>query len=73
MTRAIRSRAGLSAALVVSLATIAAAQTAPRPAVGAERAFAPPPRVERTLANGLKVVVARFATVPKVSVSLRVR
>ena len=28
------------------------------PAVGPERPFAPPPRVERTLANGLRVVVA---------------
>ncbi len=45
----------------------------PRPAVGPERAFAPPPRVERTLSNGLKVVVARFTTVPKVSVALTFR
>ena len=63
--------------LVCGAAVVAAGQTPatppPRPAVGPERAFAPPPRVERTLPNGLKVVVARFATVPKVSVYLTLR
>ena len=34
------------------------AQT-PRPAVGPERPFTPPPRVERTLPNGLRVVAVR--------------
>jgi zinc protease len=64
-------------ALVLWAATLGAGQTPPvppqRPAVGPERAFAPPPRVERTLPNGLTVVVARFATVPKVSVYLTIR
>jgi predicted Zn-dependent peptidase len=51
----------------------APAQSLPRPAVGPERAFTPPPRVERTLANGLRVVAARYATVPKVSIVLTVQ
>jgi predicted Zn-dependent peptidase len=50
----------------------ASAQT-PRPAVAPERPFAAPPRVERTLANGLRVVAVRYATVPKVSVVLTVQ
>jgi predicted Zn-dependent peptidase len=44
-----------------------------RPPVGPERPFTPPPRVERTLPNGLRVVAVRFATVPKVSVVLTVQ
>jgi zinc protease len=54
---------------------IALAQTAatPRPAVGPERPFDAPPRIERTLPNGLQVVTVRFATVPKVSVVLTMR
>ena len=63
-------------ALALAVAGPSAAQSAavpPRPALGPERAFAPPARVERTLANGLKVVVARFPTVPKVSVALTLR
>ncbi len=52
----------------------ATAQNAPaRPAVAPERPFTPPPRVERTLANGLRVVSVRYATVPKVSVVLTVQ
>jgi zinc protease len=76
MIRAMLRAVGLPFTFVLCAAASAVAQTAgapPRPAVGPERAFAPPPRVERTLANGLKVVVARFATVPKVSVSLTFR
>lgn len=42
----------------------------PRPGVGPERTFTPPPREERVLPNGLRVIVARYATVPKVSVLL---
>jgi zinc protease len=48
------------------------AQT-PRPAVGPERPFTPPPRAEKTLANGLRVIAVRFPTVPKVSVVLTVQ
>jgi zinc protease len=45
----------------------------PRPAIGAERPFVPPPRVERTLSNGLRVVAVRYATVPKVSAVLTIQ
>ena len=69
------------AARLVSLAAIAAlmppthavAQALPKPAVGPERAFAPPPRVERTLANGLRVIAVRYATVPKVTALLTIQ
>ncbi len=56
-----------------SLATVAHAQAPPRPPIGAERPFTPPPRVERTLSNGLRVVAVRYATVPKVSAVLTVQ
>jgi zinc protease len=52
---------------------VLSAQTTPRPAVGAERPFTPPPRIERTLPNGLHVVALRYATVPKVSVVLTIK
>jgi zinc protease len=65
-------------ALVCGLAVtpaIAGAQApaTPRPAIAPERPFAPPPRAERTLSNGLRVVAVRYATVPKVSVVLTVQ
>ncbi len=72
----LHARVALSAALLtVPAATWAQTPPAPpaRPAVGPERPFAPPPRVERTLPNGLRVVIARFATVPKVSAFLTIR
>lgn len=69
-----------AAAAVVVLAAFSAAgaprvnaQTSARPAVGPERQFTPPPRVEKTLPNGLRVVAVRFVTVPKVSVVLTVQ
>jgi predicted Zn-dependent peptidase len=55
----------------VFVASIAPAQT-DRPAVGPDRPFQLAPRVERTLANGLRVIVTRQAVVPKVSVTLTV-
>jgi predicted Zn-dependent peptidase len=63
---------GLIALFGVAVAP-AHAQAPSRPAVAPERAFTPPARVERTLANGLRVIVARYATVPKVSVVLTVQ
>lgn len=58
-------------ASVVAQTPAAAADQAPaRPAVGPERPFTPPAREERVLANGLRVVVGRYATVPKVTVLL---
>ena len=58
---------------ILGIAATVDAQAPPRPAVGPERPFTPPARVERTLPNGLRVVVARYATVPKVSVVLTVQ
>ncbi|MEW6323542.1 MAG: pitrilysin family protein [Acidobacteriota bacterium] len=60
----------LGAMLLAAPASVVA-QSA-RPAVGPERQFTPPPRVERTLANGLRVVTVRYATVPKVTAILTV-
>ena len=57
---------------ILIVPAVALAQT-PRPAVGPERAFTPPPRAEKTLANGLRVIAVRFPTVPKVSVVLSVQ
>jgi zinc protease len=56
---------------LVSLTTSAAAQSE-RPAVGPERPFQLAPRVEKTLANGLRVIVTRQTAIPKVSVTLTV-
>jgi zinc protease len=72
MSRLTRMMAFAAAALLLQ-STPVSAQTTPRPAVGPERPFAAPPRVERTLPNGLQVVTVRYATVPKVSVVLTVR
>ncbi len=66
-------------ALALVLAVLAAPAFAqpvsapPRPAVGPERPFRPVARVERTLPNGLHVIVAQRPTVPKVSVLLTVK
>jgi len=75
-------RAAACAALGVALASPAVAQTpkavgpagndATRPAVGPERPFRLAPRVERTLPNGLRVIVTRQTAVPKVSVTLTI-
>ncbi len=51
--------------------TPAAAPT--RPAVGPDRPFSPPGRSERTLPNGLRIVIVQKPTVPKVSVLLTLR
>lgn len=44
-----------------------------RPAVGPARPFNAPPRHEATLANGLRVVVARDASIPKITAVLVVK
>src|SRR5687768_8910454 len=67
-----RSAAAIAAAFVL-IPGIVLAQSAPRPAVGPERTFTPPARVERALPNGLRVVSVRYATVPKVSVVLTIQ
>ena len=51
--------------------SLATAQTT-LPPVGPERPFAPAPRVERTLANGLRVITLRHATVPKATAVLTI-
>jgi zinc protease len=58
-------------AAAVGFASGASAQTE-RPSVGPERPFQLAPRVEKTLANGLRVIVTRQDVVPKVSVTLTV-
>src|SRR5262252_6036364 len=64
-------RCQLKVALALALvATVASAQE--RPAVGPERPFQLAPRVEKTLPNGFRVIVARQTGVPKVSVMLTV-
>ena len=55
---------------LVSLASPALAQD--RPAVGPERPFQLAPRIEKTLANGLRVIVTRQTAIPKVSITLTV-
>jgi zinc protease len=54
---------------VLSVTTVVAQE---RPAVGPERPFQLAPRIEKTLPNGLRVVVTRQTVVPKVTVMLTV-
>ena len=64
---------GLLLAAVLLAPGVSLGQTSPRPTPGPERPFTPPPRVERTLSNGLRVIAVRYPTVPKVSVVLTVQ
>jgi predicted Zn-dependent peptidase len=57
-------------ALAVFITPTASAQD--RPAVGPERPFQLAPRVEKTLPNGLRVIVTRQTAIPKVSITLTV-
>jgi predicted Zn-dependent peptidase len=57
--------------IVIALSAIGAAAQ-DRPAVGPERPFQLAPRVEKTLPNGLRVIVTRQTSVPKVSITLTV-
>jgi zinc protease len=69
----------VNGALAVALSASVAAAQAPsapateRPAVGPARPFQLAPRVERTLTNGLRVIVTQQSVVPKVSVTLTIR
>jgi predicted Zn-dependent peptidase len=54
---------------LVSLSSLASAQV---PTVGPEKPFQLGPRVEKTLANGLRVIVTKQTVVPKVTVTLTV-
>lgn len=60
----------LAAATPLAAQGPAAGAPASRPAVGPARPFNPPARQETTLANGLRVVVARQASIPKVTAAL---
>ena len=62
-------RLQIAVALVLT-AAVASAQE--RPAVGPDRPFQLAPRVEKTLANGLRVIVTRQTAIPKVSMTLTV-
>lgn len=74
MNRLLTKRVGAWVfAVGIASAAPALGQALPKPEVGPEKPFAPPPRVERTLSNGLHVIAVRYATVPKVSVMLTVR
>lgn len=65
------SAAALAVALFVP-ATLGA-QALPKPAVAPERQFTPPPRAERTLPNGLRVIAVQYGAVPKTSVILTIQ
>jgi zinc protease len=66
-------RAASRAAIVLCAAVVAATASAQeRPAVGPEKPFQLAPRIEKTLANGLRVIVTRQTAIPKVSVTLTV-
>lgn len=67
----VASVVGIFWCALVWFGSSAAAQT-DRPAVGPEKPFQLAPRVERTLPNGLRVIVTRQAVVPKVTVTLTV-
>jgi zinc protease len=62
----------LMLAVVLAAPAVVAAQTA-LPPVGPERPFTPAPRAERTLANGLRVIALRHATVPKATAMLTIQ
>src|SRR6266853_1165924 len=61
---------GMRIVALALVATTAFAQE--RPAVGPERPFQLAPRVEKTLPNGLRVIVTRQTAIPKVTVMLTV-
>jgi predicted Zn-dependent peptidase len=56
--------------LVLAVAVTAGAQE--RPAVGPERPFQLAPRVEKTLPNGMRIIVTKQTVVPKATVTLTV-
>ena len=64
-----RCRVPIAFALAL-IATTAWAQE--RPSVGPERPFQLAPRVEKTLPNGLRVIITRQTAIPKVSITLTV-
>jgi zinc protease len=65
-----RLKTRLMAVTVTLIAATAHAQD--RPTVGPERPFQLAPRVEKTLPNGLRVIVTRQTAVPKVTVTMTI-
>lgn len=61
------------ASIVLCLAALVPPAGAQVPAVGPEKPFQLGPRVEKTLANGLRVIATKQTVVPKVTVTLTVR
>ncbi len=55
-----------------ALCTVMPASAQERPGVGPERPFQLAPRIEKTLTNGLRVIVTRQTAIPKVSITLTV-
>jgi zinc protease len=64
---------GAGALCLVMGASVTSVLAQERPAVGPERPFQLAPRLERTLPNGLRVIVTRQTAIPKVSITLTVR
>ena len=60
------------ASLALAAVFTGAASAQERPAVGPERPFQLAPRVEKTLPNGLRVIITRQTAIPKVSITLTV-
>jgi zinc protease len=58
--------------VVVALGAVSASAQSTLPPVGPERPFAPAPRVERALPNGLRIVTMRHGAVPKVTALLTI-
>jgi zinc protease len=69
---AVMRRVTIALGALVLAAAGTSAQSLPLPPVGPERPFAPAPRVERTLSNGLRVVTMRHGAVPKVTALLTI-
>jgi zinc protease len=63
-------RLGVLSSSFLVLSSAAFAQE--RPTVGPERPFQLAPRVERTLPNGLRVIVTKQGLIPKVSITLTI-
>src|SRR5207247_10628306 len=59
-----RNVLGAFVAVLIATSNVLAQTPAERPAVGPERPFQLAPRIDRTLANGLRVIVARRAGAP---------
>jgi len=63
---------GFSRTVIALMLVTGSAAAQDRPAVGPERPFQLAPRIEKTLANGLRVIVTRQTAIPKVSITLTV-